>query len=756
MKKSAGVPADPSSFREWLGEIDDTLLGTILSNRPDVAAPPPPGLASLAARLQIRSSITPALAQLTAVELLTLEAAAVLGGELTPVDAPDVIHRILQGTAGSPLGEPTDSDIRTAITHLREFALIFGSVQRFKIVPEVMTSLPMDWQLLPDPNVPSLTHAETQEWIEQAGTRCQKILNTLLDSGGSGLTKDADLNADPTRPIPMMLAAGVLVRVDSCTVRLAPVTRRVLWDMEPLDVPFVPPRIDAPASSGAALTEELLVRADHDASASGLETVRLMRDLIELLSKSPVSCLRDSSIGVRNVQRLAKDLQVDTLTIGRLVGVGLEAGLLARGVPQPPLPDTDAFKDYLSPTAAADEWLHSELDFRWLRLIEGWLMSPWAAWLAQRPVNLLGSSTLRNQLVNAKELLIAQCVRAPRLSLDEILGMAGYYAPLRALRMQFPAEILEEAVWLGILASDHSPTHMAMAIAQNPLGLHAAVQKATPRPVEYLIAQGDMTILAPGPLSPSVQHMVELIAEIESPGLASVYRITEASVKQALDAGFSTQDVEEFLQKYIAGEVPQAISYLLADLARQQGLLRAGTASCYVRCEDEEFLARAVDATPGLRLLAPTVAVSQMSLNAMLESLRRAGFQPAAEDSHGMTLDLRPKPPRISTPQPNIYSPEKKAHDIAELIKQIRKAERERTPATVDQQRPPDIVATLQAALRGGRTVTLGFVDKHGIASVRQVQPITVSQGQLDAIEVSTGAIHRYQLHRITEVIVDN
>ncbi|MDO4687202.1 MAG: helicase-associated domain-containing protein, partial [Corynebacterium sp.] len=220
-----------------------------------------------------------------------------------------------------------------------------------------------------------------------------------------------------------------------------------------------------------------------------------------------------------------------------------------------------------------------------------------------------------------------------------------------------------------------------------------------------------------------------------------VYRITEASVKQALDAGFSTQDVEEFLQKYIAGEVPQAISYLLADLARQQGLLRAGTASCYVRCEDEEFLARAVDATPGLRLLAPTVAVSQMSLNAMLESLRRAGFQPAAEDSHGMTLDLRPKPPRISTPQPNIYSPEKKAHDIAELIKQIRKAERDRTPATVEQQRPPDIVATLQAALRGGRTVTLGFVDKHGIASVRQVQPITVSQGQLD---------------RITEVIVDN
>ncbi len=61
----------------------------------------------------------------------------------------------------------------------------------------------------------------------------------------------------------------------------------------------------------------------------------------------------------------------------------------------------------------------------------------------------------------------------------------------------------------------------------------------------------------------------------------------------------------------------------------------------------------------------------------------------------------------------------------------------------------------LQAAVRGRKTVTLGFVDKQGTQMHRVVRPLTVSGGQVDALDAATGKVHRFQLHRITEVILD-
>lgn len=72
-----------------------------------------------------------------------------------------------------------------------------------------------------------------------------------------------------------------------------------------------------------------------------------------------------------------------------------------------------------------------------------------------------------------------------------------------------------------------------------------------------LIAQADMTILAPGPLTTEIQEQVETLADVESPGLASVYRITEASIRRALDTGRTGADLQQFLEENVLGDVPQ-------------------------------------------------------------------------------------------------------------------------------------------------------------------------------------------------------
>ena len=100
-----------------------------------------------------------------------------------------------------------------------------------------------------------------------------------------------------------------------------------------------------------------------------------------------------------------------------------------------------------------------------------------------------------------------------------------------------------------------------------------------------------------------------LLADVESTGGASVYRITERSVRRALDAGPQRHELAAFVARHSRTPVPQALSYLIDDAARRHGVLRAGTASAYLRCDDEALLARVLadrnaDAL-GLRLIAP-------------------------------------------------------------------------------------------------------------------------------------------------------
>ena len=64
-------------------------------------------------------------------------------------------------------------------------------------------------------------------------------------------------------------------------------------------------------------------------------------------------------------------------------------------------------------------------------------------------------------------------------------------------------------------------------------------------------------------------------------------------------------------------------------------------------------------------------------------------------------------------------------------------------------------LSVLQAAARGGRTVRIGVVDKHGQSTQVSVRPMTVTGGQVDAVDPATGRVQRFPLHRITQVILD-
>lgn len=724
-------PDSPLDFRQWLAALDDEKLSELLQFRPDTVLPLPPGIGALAARMQLRASISRALATLTTTDLLVLEAVAELGGETTPVTAPEVVE-FLKRRTGVPVG--------ITIEKLRRYGLLFGD-NAVMMLPEVMAALPQGWQLLPDEQLPPTQLADK---IADLPARSKKILDTLAQSGGTGITKDAVADADPARPIPQLIAQGLLIRIDESTVRLPQAVRAHLlgWRRPPLEQP--------PAITVGA---DALAVADNAGISAGLEVVRLMRLLLQELGARPVSTLKGGGVGVRMISRLAKALDTTEEEVARLMCLGQSAQLVARGVPEP-LPEDDDGGDYYAPTPKATEWLASALDVQYRVLLEGWRASDWIPWRLgelheKSKVQLLAPEMRREHLAELRELLIDSYESLPQgCAVDSPYDLFAFRHPLATLRFSEKEfeQLWQEASWIGAFA------HGALTSAVRTG--HVEVPEA----VEQLIVQADLTILAPGPLTPTAQQFMEKIAELESSGLASVFRLTESSVRRALDSGLTASDIMSRLTVLSVMELPQAVGYLVDDVARRHGSLRGGPALSYLRCEDPALLAQAV-ATVGeeaaMRLVAPTVVISQAPLMQVITRLRHHGFQPVAEDAFGISINLAPEPARVPQPPERQAKQQLDPSRIEAAIQAIRRSDNAKDAVATGTRTPAsEVLTTLQSAARSGRTVTLGFVDKHGVAVHRVVRPVTVAAGLVDAIDATTGSVHRFQIHRITEVLV--
>ncbi|WP_226359433.1 helicase-associated domain-containing protein [Pseudonocardia sp. ICBG601] len=285
--------------------------------------------------------------------------------------------------------------------------------------------------------------------------------------------------------------------------------------------------------------------------------------------------------------------------------------------------------------------------------------------------------------------------------------------------------------------------------------------------MEEILLQADLTAVAPGRLSADLAHELAILAEVESAGGATVYRFTERSLRRALDTGRTADDVRAILEARSRTPVPQTLTYLVDDVARRHGRLRGGAVSCFLRSDDEvllsEVLAHSAAEELGLRRIAPTVMVSSLPLAEVLDGLRAAGFSPAAEDAGGAVVDLGPKGRRT---EPRLRrgtrdagrvvdrSPTNRAEELVERLRAgdrlagVRDSvagRRELTGATGN-------LASLQEAVREGRTVWIGYVDAHGVAGDRVLAPVSVGGGYVEGRDALDGELRRIQLHRITSI----
>ncbi|MBF6171660.1 helicase-associated domain-containing protein [Nocardia blacklockiae] len=753
-----------ASLADWLSARTDDELVALLELRPDLAVPLPSSMSILAARAEQRASVLRATDDLdtlvfAVVETLAIHGAAVPDRRAAPLPRAR-LHELLADRV-------TPQAVDAAVAQLTARALVWGTDELY-LAAAAKDALP--WPLGSTTEIPdALTEPEIVAALGDLGSAERALLDKLATTGPRGRTRDAAPGTPPDRPIQRLLAAQLLNWVDEETVELPPAVGQVLR-REPVTDPhaLLPPE-PSPAEHTAADTN----------AAAATEVGELLRhsaDIIEVLEQAPAPALRSGGLGVRELRRVTKNTGIDEARIGLLVEVLAAARLLDKGTPEPP-PQTDTVDDFWAPTAAVDGWLDGPPARRWVVLAQAWLELDRFPWMIGRrdandkPLAAL-SLELRNvHAVRDRQAVLALLAEQPAgaaLSPADIARVLAWRQPRwrRHFRTEAVERTLAEAGALGLVGRGALTSAGRALLHGSPADAEAEMAAALPDPVDHVLVQADLTIIAPGPLVPDLQSRIALVADVESAGAATVYRIGESSVRRALDAGMTAAELHQLFTAHSRTPVPQSLTYLIDDVARRHGRLRAGMAQSFVRSEDPALLAEVL-ATPvaeqlALRAVAPTVAISQASLGEVLEQLRGAGFAPAGEDSSGSIVDLRPRGARIAARanarqawRPTPPSTEQLRLLVSEL-RAGEKAAQARSGQAVrsdgSRNSTAATMALLQLAARVRRPVHIGYVDAQGIASQRVVEPLKVAGGQLDALDPVTGAVRHFVLHRIASV----
>lgn len=178
---------------------------------------------------------------------------------------------------------------------------------------------------------------------------------------------------------------------------------------------------------------------------------------------------------------------------------------------------------------------------------------------------------------------------------------------------------MAEAALLGLVA-DGAPTPL---VDLAPEGLARLDDVGE----ERVRAQADGTLVCTGTPSRRMRADLDRLAAVESRGAATVWRLSEASLTRAYGEGTTAAEALAALERW-AGELPQAMGYLVQDAERRAGRLRTGAAASYLVAEDAAALTDALRLLRGVTLtqIAPTVAVSVADAEVLGEALRRAGL----------------------------------------------------------------------------------------------------------------------------------
>jgi Helicase conserved C-terminal domain len=769
-----------TTLARWLGTLTPEALGGLLSRRPEALAPPSPrDLADLAGRLQGRQGV------LRAYEAMTLPA----------VQLVEVVLAFQCGSRAELAGLVGEDGLDDVLRLLADYALVWEFEGRLALAGELASAHVRPLRLGPGMatlldhwtpaelrglaaalglEVPASKREVVREladrfadgdWVRSlaasAPTGAEALLDRLTWQNPGWIAEpppDEDAPEPPKVEAEKWLVQHGLLHVDN--LRLLTMPREVAVALRgpgwrpPFDHRRPRPRLVALAPEAIA--------GEAAAAAS-----TLVDQVTAVLCSGSIARLKAGGVGTREQRRLARLIGADETTTRLAVDLARGAGLLA-GV-----------ADEMLPTDQFDDWLSAEPADRLLPLL--------AAWLGLQTVPLADATAAAPEIPGRITVDVRTVLLGVAKGLPDGQGIADAADLEEAVRWQAPRltgyrenirdyirPLWTEAARLGLVAHGAlSPLGRAL-LDMDSDALAAAARDLLEHATATAIFQADLTAVVAGPPGGQLCALLDGAADRESRGAASTWRFSAGSVRRALDAGYSADELLGRLRAVAAdSDLPQPLEYLVRDAARRHGEIRVRGVSCVLRAADPALLTELLSCRAlsglGLTALAPTVLASAARPAETLAALRSAGYAPVGEDSSGVALiekaerrRARPpvarrapewtqEPPRrhplavdptelaaFLLAPPLLGTPPKQPQAIDLLPKIERKLHVVRQPTleVIDAKAPqldPEQRRLLADAIDDQQAIRIDYVDGDGRFSSRVIEEIELSGAVIEA-----------------------
>lgn len=497
------------SFTHALRARGEDGLVALLAARPDLAAPPPSTVRSLATRAANRTSLERVLAAADTRTLHVLESVVALSGSTAPGapadDAAPAARAVPLAEVHAALAGAEVDDVRAAVAGALTAALLWTPE------PTGTPATATDVALLPAPGLAELLGPHPAGLGPSLRTTLARRSRESLErlAAEVGLPAHAAPDAVPDALDPAAAADGTAGLVARLAAHLAApdVVERLLGD-DPRGPRAVlaalawgPPVGRSPESTGTSPARAAVDRAlrlgllavsdaqhvvlprevalalrggrthrDHAAPALGgrvvdagtvaaesaqhaEHAVRLTAGLVELWGAEPAPALRSGGLGQRELRRAAVRLETTDAVAALVVELAGAAGLV--------LEDGEEAGS-LAPGPAADDWLALPLTERWAVLADAWMRSERAAWLvgtrdergALRPA--LDPESRRPWAPRLRISVLSVLADAPAGTAptpDSVHALLQWRTPRSAPPQHAVAAVLDEAQVLGVLGA---------------------------------------------------------------------------------------------------------------------------------------------------------------------------------------------------------------------------------------------------------------------------------------------------------------
>ncbi len=726
------------SFADYLRSLDDDALSTLLSLRIDLANPLPSDIASLAARATATPSIARAVERLNKFQLQVLEVISVFP---EPVREKDVVAA-------------TDKSAKFALKALCDRALIYITQDGIFIPNNVRDVIGHEVAGLGTPSPKPLKVKE----LESAPEAAKKVLDAMAWGPARGAVADVK---KPNPGLAWLLERGFISPINQQTVILH---REAALHLRGNKV-HKQIEVEQPKIEGRLIESKHI---ESSAIANIATVLRWVEEILDFWAQQPPTALKSGGLGVRDLREIAQHLGVEEECAAFIAEIAYTAGLVVTDV-----------DDRILPTQQFDVWLMQSPSAQWEALVANWLITSRVSGLINRneskSVAPLGPELDRGNaaLIRSVTLRTIEAVAGISPSIDSLVSAVQWQLPYRRMGAT-PQEqiqyVVREAEWLGLTGQGaFSKYGRALLIGDEVEFINSDL----PPVIDHILIQSDNTAIAPGPLTHDIAEELDIIADIESRGSATVFRFTEKSLRRGLDHGRTGDEITAFLKRASKTPLPQPLEYLIADIAKKHGKLRVGNTSSFIRCEDSALVTQILKDSRldilHLRRIAPEVLISGVDASDVLNSLRAAGYLPAAEDSQGLLL-TGPRTMRAQTKTrlPRIVGDFDQLDDeqIEKVVRAIRTGEqssrRQSTLRDLSRESANSLPRTTASetleilknhiSQTPDKSLSIAYANNNGLMVHHIIDPISIKAGTLIAKDHGSNTISTYQIARITGV----